>query len=211
MNEEATNPWESDVRLDIARAILSSEHDTLVSTELADPSGRDSSNVKEAADRMVAEALLYRVPATRPQPGPGRKAKWAYGLADKHLVDVTRRLAAADAGAVRQGQQLVFARAVEVGELYQLLADPDHTRTAHWFAMAEGNPPEYIIAFEGGNATDDALKLMAAMEAARIPCRRSHMSQVAPITRLVTQAQAAARAAHAVRTRRRTRRAAEGT
>jgi len=210
MNEHAPNPWGSDVRLDIARAILASEHATLVPTELADPSGRDSSNVKEVADRMVDEQLLYRVEATRSQPGRGRKAQWAYGVAAQHVDVVERLLAAAEAGAVRQGQQLVFARATEVGELYHLLADPTHTCTAQWFALAEGSPPEYVIAFEGADATDDALRLVAAMEAAGIACRRAHMSRVAPLTRLVTQAQTAVRAAHAVRTRQRTRRAAEG-
>jgi hypothetical protein len=199
--------WSASVRLDIGRALLESAHDTLIPRELAAPSGRDASNVKDVAEAMQSEGLLRREKATRPQPGPGRKAQYAYGFAAGQREAVQRLVPAGGLGSVGQGHHLVFADASRLVDLFNVLADPFHTKAARWGCVTDGAPPEYVVAFPP-DEVGRALELMAVLEAAEIACRRIHVAAVMPIAQVVAEAQVSARAAQRVRLRQGTRRAA---
>jgi hypothetical protein len=203
-----THGWDNEVRLDIGRALLSSGYETLIPRELAEPSGRDVSNVKSCAETMASEGLLRRESASRPQPGPGRKARYAYGFApgqDEAVLQLVR--SRDEVGRLRQGQQLVFAEAELVEDLFHLLSDPALTRSASWYAAADGRGTGYLIVFEA-SAADEAMTLVASLQTLGIRCWRAGVSQVGAAAELVAQAQKATTTASGARMRQRARLAA---
>ena len=203
--DHQSDPWDSEVVRDLAEALLASEHDALTPRELGLPSGRDASNVRAYAERMVEDGILERRAPTRPQPGQGRKARWVYGFAPGQEDRARQALEdRARAGLLRPGQTLVFAELGEADRLFAVLSDPTYTRRAQWFALEEGDPQEFVIAFDP-DAAEAALTLMAVFAAAEIRCRRSYISRVGPTGRLVGQAQRTAWLAGGARRTHRTR------
>lgn len=207
MTSDTTDPaWSSPAHEAIGRAILDSGHDELIPREIASVLGRDPSNVKDDAEEMVSAGLLERREPTRPQSGPGRRAQWAYAVLN---VEALRRLLALRPDAtLRKEQHLVFADLSSANDLAEVLADPEHTKGAAWFALSDGDPQEYMIAFEGEGAVGNARQLVSVLTAANIRCRRAHISEVGTISRLASASEDEARAARAVRMRQQTRRAA---
>lgn len=175
--------------------------------------GKDPSNVRRDADAMEKAGLLTKRRPTRSSTGPGRRATMEFRLASGKAKELEQYLAAGQApGLLRPPQQLVFARAAapQLEDLFNVLADSDLTARASWAALWDGEPQEYVIAFDGAEAAAAALDLLAALSASQIQCRRTAVTQVELPHRLVERAKRRARAATRARLRRNTRRTSSG-
>jgi hypothetical protein len=201
------NPWTSEHRRSIGRALLDSDR-ALEPSEIAGQTGQNGSNVKTWADEMADEELLTKEPPTRERTGPGRKAVWAYRLA-RGQEDALREALAVAAGlpgGTADGHELVFAAADSLPDLFHVLMNPEYTSRAAWWALATGDQREYVVAFAPGDV-DAAGHLAAVLQGADIRCRIVRVTAARPAGQLVEEARKAAQRADAERLKWQTRRA----
>ncbi len=207
--------WNSPARLGIGRALLRASGQPLTAAGLAHGTLRDVSNTKRTADAMVRDGLLaLREPPPRADavsPRAGRPAQSAYALAEGAQAKLEHALVAATApGALRSGQQLVFAEATadQISDVYHVLAETPTIAQATWSAVCDGERQEVAIAFEGEDSAAMAIDLMAVLAAAEVRCRRMSIAQVTAIPELLRRVDATTRAAQRAQLRRQTRRIA---
>lgn len=172
--------WEGSTRLMIGRA-LRGAREPLTAAELAKSTGRHPSNIKKAADEMVAVDLLVAKEPRRAKRGAGRRARSAYEFAKGEKAKLESLLDEAVApGSLRQGQQLIVASipGSRLIELMTAVAKPGSGTQMSWAALIDGEPQECILAFDGDDAVGFAKDLMAAFSAAEVDCRRATVVQL---------------------------------
>lgn len=198
--------WEAPRLRAIGRAILESEHDALIPREVAVLTDRDASNTKHELEAMADAGLVERRAPARRQPGSGRRAQWAYAVAPTEEATLRKLLPPTDRVTLRAGEHLVFASMAKPEDLAEVLSDPDQTQGGSWYALSDGDPQEYVIAFKGKDALINSRRLVAVLTAANVTCRRAHISEVGDICDLASRSEEEMRAARAIRMRQRTRR-----
>jgi hypothetical protein len=208
----SASPWDRESWLAIGRVLLVADERTLTAPEIAATRGvRSSSRIKAEADAMVEAGLLERrPPPARGEGIPGRGPQCAYflPLASAHAVG-TRTPAQERAGLLRAGMQLVFADAgsEQTVRLLQALASAGSLRRAVWFALCDGEPQQYAIAFAGDEAIEAATDLMAELRGAELRAQRANVTEVQSIDRLAQRAKRSARGARKAKRARATRQA----
>jgi len=170
--------WTTRARLDIASALLDAGNAPLVPSELARPSRRDPSNVRDEAEALAGDGYLVRT-AAPPRRGPGAKAKCAYVLPEDQVTAVRQLVAPGRArpGEVRAGQRLIFADARRTGDLFAVLATARGAAETAWSALLDGEPQEYLLAFDESRL-DSALDLVRELQGADVRCRHVHVTVV---------------------------------
>jgi hypothetical protein len=177
--------------LDIGRALVTAARKPLVAGELAKATRRDQSNVKKDAAAMVASGLLTEVD---PPPDPsrtGRPPATAYALVEEHADDLRAAISLRSVGALRRGQELVWATASgeHLDDLLTVLSENAEAAQAIWSGMSAGDSQEWVLAFDGNDPTTPAMRLVAVLAAAGVPSRRVTVTQLKPTHELVAEAQ----------------------
>jgi hypothetical protein len=176
---------------------------------LATAVAQNQSNVKKEADRMVGLGLLDEAEPEKPA-GVGPRPKTAYALPDHERGRVEEALVHAPArGQIARGQELVIAGGPEsdVVDLLQVLADSQETARAAWSVLAGAG---CVIAFDGPDALDPALKLVAMLRGARVSAHTVNVAAIRAGHDLAEYARETSREAHRARLVRDTRHAADG-
>jgi hypothetical protein len=203
--------WDRSAWLAIGGVLLAAHERTLTAPKIAAVLRAHPSNVKRDAEAMAEKGLLERRDPGKRKPGErGRGATTAYFLPDAGAEAVAAREVEPDTpGLVELGTQLVFAEAgqEQVTPLLETLAGDGAVAYASWFALCDGEPQEYAIAFVGEEAVESAADLMAELRGADLRARRTTITEVLPIERLMQRARRTARAARKARIARRTREA----
>ena len=203
--------WDRPAWLAIGRALLTAEGRTLTAPAIATAYYGHSSNYKRECEAMADAGLLERRQPGPREPGArGRPASVAYFLPEASAASVAARSAERfPAGLLEPGMQIVFAEAghEQISSLLEALAAGDALAQASWFALFDSEPQEYAIAFRGDEALEFAADLMAELGGAALRARRSTITEVQPIERLVQRARRSARAARKARVARATREA----
>jgi hypothetical protein len=205
-----SSDWDRHAWLSIGRALLAAEGRTLTPPALATMFYGHSSNYKRECEAMAEAGLLERRPAGKREPGTrGRPVSVAYFLPDASAEEVRARdeEPPVPTGLVEQGMQVVFAEAgqEQIAPLLEALAAGGALPNASWFALCDGEPQEYAIAFAGAEAAESAADLMAELRGAALRARRATIAEVLPIERLMKRARRTARAAQKSRVSRATR------
>ncbi len=206
------SPWDRPAWLAIGQALLQADGRTLTAPGIAAAIGGHSSNVKRDAEAMQEAGLLeHREPGKREPGARGRPATVAYFLPDTGAAAVrgARAEEQPPPGVMEPGTQLVFAEAGQrhIAPLLEALAAGDALIQASWFALCDGEPQEYAIAFCGRDAIETAADLMAELGGASLRARRTTIAEVQPIERLMQRARRTARSARKARIARATREA----
>jgi hypothetical protein len=200
--------WDRPAWLAIGRVLLAADKRTLTAPKIAAVLRAHSSNVKRDAEAMADEGLLKRRDPGKRQPGErGRGATTAYFLPDDSAEAVRAHEAEpGTAGLIERGVQLVFAEAghKQITPLLEALAIDGALAQAS-FALCDGEPQEFAIAFAGEQAVESAADLMAELRGADLRARRATVAEVLPIERLMQRARRTARVARRARMARATR------
>jgi hypothetical protein len=190
MTSGGRNRWRGEVRLAIGKALLAHPAG-LTAKQLAEATGRDPSNLRKVAETMIEAELVGRCPPRTSGTVRGRQPTAAYALAG----DAEGELRAAlrdhlESGQLRPSQQIVW---VEAGEkfdtLMNVLAEEETAARGAWAAISDGARQEMMIAFDGSDAVDASLDLMAIFSAAGLQASRSNLSLVEGIADLIKSAQ----------------------
>jgi hypothetical protein len=198
--------WDRPAWLSIGRALLAAEGRTLTAPALAMMFYGHSSNYKRECEAMAEAGLLERRPPGQREPGArGRPVSAVYFLPDASAEEVRAREEdpPVPTGLVERGLQVVFAE--QIAPLLEALAAGGALPNASWFALCDGEPQEYAIAFAGAEAVEWAADLMAELRGAELRARRATITEVLPIERLTQRARRTARAAQKSRVSRATR------
>jgi hypothetical protein len=127
---------------------------------------------------------LFRLPddlAEAMQAGIGQEAIPAYSLAST--------------------QHLVLADAGSLSAVMEAFDESTVLTAASWYAVCDGQPQEYLIAFGGDEAVANAQTLVAELQGSGLTARRSTVAHAARAEHLVTHAKAAASASRQSRMR----------
>lgn len=203
--------WDRRAWLAIGRVLLGADERKLTAPKIATALHAHPSNVKRDAEAMVEAGLLERRPPDERQRGErGRAATAAYFLPDDGAMAVrAREVEPHTPGLMERGIQLVYAEAgqAQIAPLLEALATEGALVQASWFALCDGEPQEFAIAFTGEEAIESAADLMAELRGADLRARRATVTEVLPIERLAQRARRTARAARRGRMARATREA----
>lgn len=156
--------------------VLLAASEPLSASRIAKLASKDASNVKRAADDLVDAGLLVRTPPPEgSNGGPGRPTSAVYALAEGHEDELRQALETdAEPGQLAVGLQIVFVEtpSFRLAEIDDVLAHAFEVQSAKWAALCDGEPPGYLIAFEGETATESTVDLMSVLSAAEISSRR---------------------------------------
>lgn len=205
--------WRSRERLAVGRALLAAEPAAMTARELAEAVGKNQSNVRRTANAMVDADLLVAEQAPLRHTGSGRQPKVVYRLADAERRRLRTILDARnDLGTLAEGLEVVLADAsgARLPALLAVMTEPEAAPQLAWSALVDGEPQEYLFAFEGPGARSGATSLVAVLAAADIPSRRASIAGVVAGHRFLAEARQATTAATRVAIRQATRRAATG-
>jgi hypothetical protein len=172
--------WDRKTRIELGRALLCAHPRPLGAAELAAATRRDPSNMRKVADELVAAKVLDTVEPScdRRRGKGGRKPDRLFAFAADEREKFAERFGAAEEPAMRSGSQLVFVDISSLGkELVACLARPALSG-ARWAAICDGKRQELVIAFEGDNASEASLDLMAALAAAEAAASRAVVSDL---------------------------------
>lgn len=190
MPSQGHSRWSGEVRLAIGKALLA-HPEGLTAKQLAEATGRDPSNLRKVAEMMIEAGLVGHRPPRTSGTVRGRQPTAAYALEG----DVADELRAAlrdqlEDGQLRPSQQIVRVEAGEkIGTLMDVLAEEGTAARGAWAAISDGDRQEMVIAFDGSDAVNASLDLMAVFSAAGLQASRSTISLVEGIADLIKSAQ----------------------
>jgi len=189
--QEIDNPWNSESRIAVGRALMSHDEAPMTAAQIAAQSGRDHSNVKRTADGLVHLGVLeLREPPTPAdgKPGPRTKHSYVFAKGAREAFEAFQG-PEAEPGTLEAGDQLVFLDAREPGpDLLECLANATISARIQWAALCDGGDQELMIAVRGPNAVDASLDLMGAFKAAKLQARRVSIGKVDSAAELATWA-----------------------
>jgi hypothetical protein len=182
--------WDGEARQDLGRALLRGESEAMTAPELALATGKDQSNMRRLAEELVAEGLLLPRDPPASSGRRGRRPKTAFAFAGGEQEKLEASLQdRGELGRLRPRQQLVFVEATsKMNDLLAVLSDREVMARAAWSGLCDGSRQEFLIAFEGTDAIDASLDLMAALSAAEIRATRASVGKVEPAADLVESA-----------------------
>lgn len=186
----------------IGKVLLDAPGRTMTAQEISKAGG--GTNVGRKGAQMAAVGLLEpRDPPPPEAKGPGRRAEKAFHLPEGQVDAVTAAIAAqaAPTGSLAAGQQLVFADVGNLSALMEALDVSELLAKASWFALCDGQPQEYVVAFVDPDAVPNAQALVAELQGARLAARRASVTQVDDAGALVAEAKTAATASRRARMR----------
>jgi hypothetical protein len=189
--QEPADPWSSESRIAIGRALTRYDGGPMTAAEIATESGRDHSNVRKTADGLVDLGVLeLREPPvpTDGKPGPRTKNSYAFAQGAREAFEANHG-SQPEPGTLEAGDQLIFLDAREPGtDLLECLANATISARVQWAALCDGGDQELMIAVRGPNAVDASLDLMGAFRAAKLQARRVSVAKVDSATELATWA-----------------------
>ncbi len=153
----------------------------MTAAEIAAATGRDSSNVKRAADGLAQRGVLERRPPPAPADGKrGPKTKSGYAFAPGAQAAFEAACGPEpDPGSLAPGDQLIFLDAREPSpDLLDCLAAAAVSARVDWAALCDGADQELMIALRGPDAVNTSLDLMGAFKAAKLRARRVAVAKV---------------------------------
>jgi len=162
----------------IGRALLASNR-PMTAAEIATVVSSHQSNVKKEVDQLARRGLVEVV--EQPSEAPRRRGPRPETFAltwkqrDKASTDLPPR--PANPGQLIGGQEVVVASADahHVADLFDVLAGAEAAAKASWIALAGD---EAVVAFDGPNAAEPAMELLAVLGAVRVPGRRATVTRV---------------------------------
>jgi hypothetical protein len=176
-----SHPWTSECRIAIGRVLVRHGGGPLTATEIGAESERNASNVKKAADGLVADGVLQkRDPPVPAVARPGAKARNCYAFAPG-AQDAFEAAWGPEPnpGSLAPGDQLIFLDAREPGPgLLDCLTNAALSARVHWAALCDGTDQELMIALRGPNAVNASLDLMGAFKAAKLKARRVAIAKI---------------------------------
>jgi hypothetical protein len=180
LTERSRRNWRGESRIAIGRALLRLGPGPVSAAELAKASGSDRSNCKRLADELVGADLLKRVPPPSRERRPGRRTTSAYIFAEGEQERFANEFGDdAEPGALRDSQQLVFIDVAHLADRhFSRLASPQVLANASWSALLDGERQELVIAFDGENAVDASLDLLALLSTAELRASRAAVTKV---------------------------------
>lgn len=213
LKDDRDSDWRPLARQGIGRALLAAGPGGLAARELAEATGKDPSNVRRTARAMADADLLTVGKPAQPEGGRGRPSTAAYRLAAGERERLEAILETGGGlGILGPGLQIVIADAAgaRLADLQEVIAEPEAAPQLAWSAIVDGQPQEYLLAFEGPVAASAATKLVTVLTKAGIPSRRASVAGVTAGHRFLAEAREASSAAARVAIRQATRRAATG-
>lgn len=183
--------WVRESRITVGRALALSQPAS--ATEIATRARKDPSNTKKVVDALVeAGALTVIEPPAPSGERTGRPPERLYDFAPGERERFLHFFGGPDPMQLSPGQHLVF---VEVGSLaddvLEILSRPELVARAAWSALCDGRRQELIISFDGDQAAEGSMDLMAALSAAKVKATRAAVSKVDTGTELVRWARRA--------------------
>ena len=177
--------WVRESRITVGRALAVSQPAS--ATEIATRARKDPSNTKKVVDALVeAGALTVVEPPAPSGERTGRPPERLYDFAPGERERFLHLFGGPDPMQLSAGQHLVF---VEVGSLaddvLEILSRPELVARAAWSALCDGRRQELIIGFDGDQAVEGSMDLMAALSAAKVAATRAAVSKVDTTTELV--------------------------
>jgi hypothetical protein len=177
--------WDGVTKMAIGRALLDSDEaeGPLTAARLAAATGRDQSNLKKAAEELVAAGALRALePDLATNGRAGRPARTAFAFADGQREQFEEFLDLADrpSDLAEVGTQLVIIDADEGHDtLWKVLSQPGVGSGADRGFQLEGGRSEVMYAFNGPNAVDDSNDFLAILTAAELKAHRHSISKAA--------------------------------
>jgi IclR helix-turn-helix domain len=184
---QSGSAWNRQTRIAVGRALLSAHPEPMSAAELAAATSKDPSNVRRLADELVATGVLDAVdpPAGGQKGKGGRRPERLFAFAAGERDSFVDRFGEADGPGLKPGNQLVFVDISSLGEeLVDCLSRPQLSR-AKWAAVCDGTRQELVIAFEGEDAGEASLDLMAALATAKAAAARAVVSELCSGVELV--------------------------
>jgi hypothetical protein len=192
--------WTRTSCLRIGEALLDAPARTATAAQIS--AAGAGSNIARLAARMVAAQLLEECPPpTLPAGAPGRRADKAFHLPQAQVSIVEAHLRSIGPGVMCDGHQLVFADATKLPDLCAVLEVSPALANASWFALCDGTPQEYAIAFSGNGAVNNSLDLLGELHGAGVHARRVAIAQIGTTDDLALQARRVAASARKARMR----------
>jgi len=152
----------------------------LTASQLEDMIGKHQSNLKKAAEQLVAAGVLKpeREPP-RPNGQPGRRAQTAFAFAEgererfEYLMDDAHQLDFPEVGT-----HFVFVDTQDRrDDLWKVLSQTGVASGLDRVWHLEGERREMMFAFNGPNAVDDSMDFFEVLSDAELNVRRQSVSQ----------------------------------
>lgn len=158
----------------VGHALLNAGENGMTAAEMSFVAQQHQSNLKKAAEELVGAGALRRTDPLSANGRRGRKPRDAFLFSDgerrrfEELVAKHRT-----AGMLGPGTQVVVVGSEDHPErISEVLSQSELIGNLAWWALLNGDPAEFWLAYEGHEASEDSRDLMAAFDAAEVSSKK---------------------------------------